>query len=42
MEQEMTVEELIAFINAQKDDFIIRVKCEEESADGDDKGDRNC
>lgn len=39
MEQEMTREELIAFINAQEGEFIVKVKCEEESADEKDEGD---
>lgn len=31
MEQELTVEELIALVNSQKDDFIIRIEFGEEA-----------
>ncbi len=31
MEQELTMEELIALINSQKDDFVIRVEFGEEA-----------
>lgn len=33
MEQELTMEELIALINSQKDDFVIRVEFGEEVSD---------
>ena len=32
MEQELTVEELIALVNSQKGDFIIRIEFGEEAA----------
>ena len=31
MEQEMTMQELVAFINAQEGDFIIRIELGEEA-----------
>lgn len=39
MEQEMTIQELIAFINGQRGEFIIQVKHKEEPADGKEKSD---
>ena len=33
MEQELTMEELIALINSQKGDFVIRIDCEKEADD---------
>ena len=34
MEQELTVEELIALVNSQKGDFIIRIEFGEEAGSG--------
>ena len=34
MEQELTVEELIALVNSQKGDFIIRIEFGEEADSG--------
>ena len=33
MEQELTMEELIALINEQEGDFVIRIDCEQEADD---------
>lgn len=33
MEQELTMEELIALINEQESDFVIRIDCEKEADD---------
>ena len=37
MEQEMTVEELIALINANEGEFMIRVELKEDADEGRDK-----
>ncbi len=42
MEQEMTIEELIALINTQEGDFIIQVENGEDEADGERKDSGSC